>query len=159
VETRSGGRRGSLRAPSRSDTGRVSDEFDLLRSRPARLAVQGAGFACIGLAVAGAFLPVLPTTPFVLLAAACFARSSPRFHRWLLEHRLFGPLIRDWQAHGTIPLKTKRFAIALLVLSLGSSIAFGVHDPRLRIGLAILGVGLVVMLLRIPTRLEDSPPS
>ncbi len=136
----------------------MAENPDLLRSRPARLAAQGAGFVCVGLAVAGAFLPVLPTTPFVLLAAACFARSSPRFHRWLLEHRLFGPLIRDWQAHGTIPPRTKRFAIALLVVSLGSSIAFGVSDPSVRIGLAILGVGLVVMLLRIPTRVEDATP-
>lgn len=122
-----------------------------------RWALQTAGFVCVGLALAGVFLPLLPTTPFVLLAAACFARSSPRFHRWLLEHRWFGPTVRDWQEHRAIALRTKALAIAMLVLTLGSSIAVAVSDPRLRVALVGLGLGLVVMLLCIPTRRAAAP--
>lgn len=119
-----------------------------------RFALLGAGFTCVGLGVLGVFLPVLPTTPFMLLAAACFARSSPRFHAWLLNHRLFGPLIREWQEHRSIPKRTKYYAIGMMVLTLGSSIAFGLQDTRARVALGLLGVGLVVMLLRIPSRPE-----
>jgi hypothetical protein len=127
----------------------------LHRSRTIRIALQGGGFACLGLAAAGAVLPILPTTPFLLLAAACFARSSPRFHRWLLEHPLFGPPIRDWQEHRSIRPRIKAFALTLLVISFGSSITFAVTDTRLRLGLAALGVALFVMLLRIPSRLDE----
>lgn len=122
-----------------------------------RWALQTAGFVCVGLALAGVFLPLLPTTPFVLLAAACFARSSPRFHRWLLEHRWFGPTVRDWQEHRAIALRTKALAIGMLVLTLGSSIAVAVADPRLRAALVALGLGLVAMLLWIPTRRTAAP--
>lgn len=111
-----------------------------------------AGFVCVGLAVAGVFLPLLPTTPFLLLAAACFARSSPRFHRWLLAHRLFGPLIHDWQTHRALPARTKAVAIGMLAATLGISIVVVVEAPWLRAALSALGVALVVMLLRIPTR-------
>ncbi len=67
----------------------------------------GAGVACIALGVAGLVLPVLPTTPFILLAAFCFGRASPRLHRWLLRSRTFGPMIREWQQHRAIPWRTK----------------------------------------------------
>lgn len=60
----------------------------------------------------GIFLPVLPTVPFLIVAVACFARSSPRMERWLLSHPSFGPLLRDWRERGAIPLKGKLFALA-----------------------------------------------
>ncbi len=77
--------------------------------RPVWLAV-GSGFLSLGLV--GVVLPVVPTTPFLLIAAACFARSSPRLHGWLLDHPLFGPPIRDWQAHGAIRPRAKAMALA-----------------------------------------------
>ncbi|MEM1160041.1 MAG: YbaN family protein, partial [Pseudomonadota bacterium] len=61
-----------------------------------------AGWAAFGLGLLGAALPLLPTVPFMLLAAFCFARGSERFHRWLMNHPRFGPGIRDWQAHRAI---------------------------------------------------------
>ena len=70
--------------------------------------VLGLGFT--GLGIAGAFLPLLPTTVFLILAAGCFARSSPRLEAWILNHRQFGPLVRDWRAHGAIPRKAKVMA-------------------------------------------------
>jgi uncharacterized membrane protein YbaN (DUF454 family) len=80
-----------------------------------RLFWLGAGLLALGLGILGAFLPVLPTTPFVLLAAYCFARSSPRLHLWLMTHRTFGPNIRNWQAHGAISRRAKRLAAATMV--------------------------------------------
>lgn len=70
------------------------------------------GLTFVGLGIAGAFLPVLPTTPFMILAAACFARSSTRLENWLLGHDRFGPLLRDWRTRGAIPRRAKFASLA-----------------------------------------------
>lgn len=70
-----------------------------------------AGLLFVALGFIGAFLPILPTTPFLILAAACFARSSRRFESWLLDHSRFGPLLRDWRQRGAIPRKAKFAAL------------------------------------------------
>ncbi|QVM90038.1 YbaN family protein [Pseudomonas entomophila] len=79
------------------------------------------GWLSVALGVAGIFLPVLPTTPFLLLAAACFARSSPRFHDWLVNHPRLGPWIRDYLSGEGIPLKGKVYAIGLMWASISLS--------------------------------------
>lgn len=71
-----------------------------------------AGLTCVAIGFVGVFLPVLPTTPFLILAAACFARSSSKLERWLLEHPLFGPALRQWRERGAISRKTKAIALA-----------------------------------------------
>lgn len=111
-----------------------------------------AGSICVALGVIGAFLPVLPTTPFLLLAAACYARASTRFYNFLLNNRSFGPAILEWQRHRSIPWRTKLWAIALMAATLSSSIIFFIRDPKLQIGLAVLGVLLAIRLYRIPSR-------
>ncbi|MCO8163572.1 YbaN family protein [Pseudomonas sp. 21LCFQ010] len=89
-----------------------------------RYALLAIGWLSVLLGIIGIFLPVLPTTPFLLLAAACFARSSPRFYRWLVEHPRLGPWIRDYlEGHG-IPLKAKVYAIGLMWFSIGVSCWF-----------------------------------
>ena len=74
-------------------------------------------YASLGLGFIGIFLPGLPTVPFVLLSAFAAARGSDRLHAWLLAHRRFGPMIRDWQAHGAVSRRAKRMAVAMMLLS------------------------------------------
>lgn len=76
-----------------------------------------AAYLALGLGILGVFLPGLPTTPFVLLSAFCAARGSRRLHAWLLAHRSFGPMIRDWQATGAVTRRAKWWAIGMMALS------------------------------------------
>ncbi len=109
------------------------------------------GFVFVGLAALGVVLPVLPTTPFLLVAAACFARSSPRFYEWLLSNRVFGPLIRDWREYGCIPLRAKLLAVVLIAAVGGSSAVWFVQPVWGKVGLVALLSVLVVWLLRHPS--------
>jgi hypothetical protein len=111
-----------------------------------------AGAVSLGLGVAGIFLPVLPTTPLVLLAAACFARSYRPFHEWLIGHRLFGPMLREWHEHRSIPRKVKFTAIAMMVTTLGASIVLLVEPAWLKAALAALGIALGAWMYRLPSR-------
>ncbi|HSN72723.1 MAG TPA: YbaN family protein [Steroidobacteraceae bacterium] len=111
-----------------------------------------AGFTCVGCGLAGLFLPVLPTTPFMILAAACFARGSQRFHRWVLEHPVFGPTVNEWQVHRSIPWRAKLSAIVLMSLTLTTSIVFFVESVWLQGALAVLGLTLAIWMYRIPSR-------
>jgi hypothetical protein len=122
------------------------------RSGWVRAFFLAAGTLALVLGLIGIFLPLLPTTPFVLLAAACYARGSRRFYDWLLAQRTFGPLIHEWQRHRSIPYRTKITAVALMSLTLGISIVFFVQPLWLQGLLAAMGVGLAVRLYRMPSR-------
>jgi uncharacterized membrane protein YbaN (DUF454 family) len=89
--------------------------------------------------------------PFLLVAAACFARSSARFYQWLLSNRVFGPLIQDWRETRTIPLRAKVSAIAAVALVGGSSVLFFVANPWAKLGVSVILIGLAGFLLRLPT--------
>ncbi len=123
-----------------------------LIARVMKGSLLAAGFFCTGLGVLGIFLPLLPTTPLLLLAAACFARSSERFHRWLLEHRRLGPLIGGYLDGSGIPMKAKACAIALIWLSITLSALLVVPLVWVRILLFAIALGVTVYLLRLPTR-------
>lgn len=76
-----------------------------------------AGLLMTALGIVGAFLPLLPTTPFLLVAVWCFSRSSPRLEQWLLNHRTLGPPLTNWRREGAISARTKVFAVSLIVAS------------------------------------------
>lgn len=117
-----------------------------------RLLFVGLGTLFVLLGIAGALLPVLPTTPFMLLAAACYARASSRFYNWLLNNPAFGPTILEWRRHRSIPWRVKLTAIALMAVTLGISIVFFVPWPELQAALAVFGLLLATYMYRIPSR-------
>ena len=86
------------------------------RAAALRFAYLMAGFVLLGLGIIGAFLPLMPTTIFVILAAGCFARSSERIESWLLNHKRFGPTIKAWRAEGAIPRRGKVLAVIGMVV-------------------------------------------
>ncbi|MGL6070625.1 DUF454 family protein [Craterilacuibacter sp.] len=126
-------------------------------SRALRILLAACGSLALLLGIIGIFLPLLPTTPFVLLAAACFARSSTRLHNALLAHQLLGPIIREWQMHRSMPPGIKPWAFTLMLLSFGSSMLLvSTHWHRLL--LAALAAVLSYFLLRVPVRADAERP-
>lgn len=126
-------------------------------ARPVRAAFIVLGTVFLGLGAVGLVLPVLPTTPFVLLAAACYLRASDRLHHRLVTSRTFGPTIVAWQEHGAIPPRAKAIAIALIALTFGLSVLFVVEPPLMRAGLIALGIVLSVWLVRRPSPPDEVP--
>ncbi|MEE2525696.1 YbaN family protein [Hyphobacterium sp. HN65] len=105
-----------------------------------RLMWAAAGGLALGLGALGVFLPLLPTTPFILLAAFAFARSSPRLHNWLLEHRVFGPLIGNWRRYGAISRQAKIAGLISLLAVFGLSVLLGAPFHALIIQAIVLPV-------------------
>lgn len=114
------------------------------------------GTIAVALAVVGMFVPILPTTPFLLLAAACYARSSDRFLNWLLHNRWFGAYIRNYREGRGMPRRTKILTLAALWTTLLLSAMFAVSAWWLRMVLATVGAGVTIHLLRIPTYVPGS---
>lgn len=125
---------------------------------PVRLVFAGLGTLFVLLGMLGVLLPVLPTTPFLLLATACYARSSRRVFNWLLQHPRFGPLIREWREHRSMPYRAKRAALLLIALSFGVSIVFVVPGWPARIAMGVGGLILAAWIARIPSRDAPSRP-
>jgi uncharacterized protein len=118
-----------------------------------RLFWFGFGWFNVLLGTAGIFLPLLPTTPFLLLAAWCFARSSERFHDWLTNHPRLGPPIADWRAHGAISRRAKMLAMISVAASIAISIVLGVPGWALGAQLVCLAGAACFILTR------PAPPS
>ena len=115
----------------------------------ALLIVVGTVSAITG--IVGIVLPLLPTTPFLLLAAACYARSSERFYNGLLANRYFGPSIRQWREERTVSSKSKRNAVIVVLLSFSPTIVFVVDKPIARIILSLMALGLITIILCLPS--------
>lgn len=122
-----------------------------LTSQPARIIYVAAGLGSLFLGIVGAFLPVLPTTPFVLLAAWCFSKSSKRLHERLLANRALGPLIRDWQGSGVIRIPAKILATVMMMALLGYTLAFVVGALAIRIILVIIAAGVLAFIWSRPS--------
>jgi uncharacterized membrane protein YbaN (DUF454 family) len=109
------------------------------------------GTICVVIGIIGIFVPILPTTPFLLLAAACFLRSSPRFHSWLMNNRLFGTYIRNYTEGRGIPVKVKLFTIALLWATIGISIWLAAN-LIVTVILFIVATGVTIHIVFIKAR-------
>ena len=120
-----------------------------------RLLWLGAGVLSLVLGIIGIFLPLLPTTPFVLLAAICLSRGSSRAERWLLDHPRLGPLVRDWRASRAIPLRAKQWAWAMMAV--GSAWAAWVLPVRWAWLPALCCAGVALWMWRLPTRAAAPP--
>lgn len=113
------------------------------RRRLGALIYRGVGWTAVGLATAGVFLPILPTTPFLLVAAWAFAKSSPALAERLRNHPRFGAFLRDWQERGAIPVKAKVTAIALMTAS------FGIVALTTRNAWVLAGVGATLSAVAV----------
>jgi uncharacterized membrane protein YbaN (DUF454 family) len=117
----------------------------------------GIGIIAFVAGVLGIFVPLLPATPFFILAAACFARAYRPFHDWMLAHRVIGPMLHEWHYHRSIPHRTKMVAIVTMLASFGTSIWFVVEPPWLQVALALFALGLATWMYRIPSRDRQRP--
>ncbi len=110
------------------------------------------GTVCLVLGSVGIFLPILPTTPFLLLAAACYLRSSDRMHEWLLSNRWFGDYIKNYQEGRGVPMKTKMVAITILWVTILFSAFFALDGILIaQIALFAIALGVSAHLIRLPT--------
>lgn len=153
----------TVRPPDR-DGPSPSSGADGATSSSTRWLFFSAGWGALGLGAVGVVLPVIPTTPFVLVAAWCFARSSESLHRRLLEHRVFGPLVREWETHGVIPRGAKLLATAMIVVAVGFAVLFGAVPGWARISTVGLAAAGLLFIWSRPSRPErpggeQSPPT
>lgn len=109
------------------------------------------GTISLGIGIIGIFLPLLPTTPFLLLSAACYARSSKKFYKWLLNNRIFGKYIRNYKENHSVPLKIKLYSIFLLWIAILSSVIFIVENLLFKIILIVIATVVTFHIISIKT--------
>lgn len=127
----------------------VARPVKLVENRLLRWFLFGLGWLSVGLGVLGIFLPLLPTTPFMLLAAGCFARSSERFYCWITSHHRYGPMIADYLAGKGLPMRAKYLAISLLWLSILLGV-FWVDFVWAKLAMLLTAAGVTTYLWRLP---------
>lgn len=103
----------------------------------------------MGLGILGIFLPLLPTTPFLLIAAACYIRSSEKFYNWLINNKWLGNYIKNYLEGKGVPLKVKVLSISLLWITIGYSVVFIVHIFLIRVILILIAIGVTIHILSI----------
>jgi uncharacterized membrane protein YbaN (DUF454 family) len=113
-----------------------------------RLLWIGIGWTCVGLGLAGAVLPLVPTTPFLLVAAWAFARSSRRFHAWLLRHPQLGRPILDWRRHGVVRPRAKALGVLVMIIGIGGTLLLGAPGWVLAAQVAVLALVALFLLTR-----------
>ena len=127
-----------------------------MRTTVKRRLLIAAGTLSTALGIIGIFVPILPTTPFLLLAAACYMRSSARFYQWLINNRVFGAYVRNYIEGRGMPVRMKLFTILLLWLTIGLTIAFGVQNTIIRIVLVCIAIGVTVHIVLIRKRKAEA---
>lgn len=119
-----------------------------------KLILKILGLTCVGLGAIGVFIPGLPTTPFLLLALAFFARSSPELHHWLFRSRLFGPFLQEWQTHRAIRPSVRYTAVIAVMLGVGATCLITSAHPAVKLLTCGAGVCGLTVVLRLPVRRE-----
>ena len=125
----------------------------------ARWMLISAGMICVGLGALGILLPGLPTTPFLLVAAYCFARSSEHFHDWLLDHRWFGSYVRNFEEGRGMTRPAKATTLLVMWLSFGVTIVFFVPVAVGQAGMFLLAAAVSIYIMRLPTPPQDPGPN
>ena len=128
-----------------------SAEVHLNRYSLLRYLLLALGTLFLILGTIGVFLPVLPTTPFLLLTAACYARGSVTFYNWLMNNRFFGAYVRQWRHERRIPVKVKLLAIAMIVVTIGTSILYFIPIVAAKIVTGMVGVLVIAYIARFPS--------
>jgi len=128
-----------------------SDQTDIISNRFFRYLLIISGTIFLGFGIIGIFLPILPTTPFLLLAAACYARSSKRFYNWLMNNRWFGNYIKNYRDGRGVPLKFKIFTIFLLWITIIVSVFLVINNYWVKIILILIAIGVTIHILTIKT--------
>ena len=113
-----------------------------------------AGTLSTGIGIVGIFVPILPTTPFLLLAAACYARSSRRLYDWLLNNRYLGGYIKNYIQKKGVPLKIKVLTVVLLWITIGASVIFAVQVFIVRVILILIAIGVTIHIICVKTYKE-----
>jgi len=119
--------------------------------------ITGTFFLALG--IIGIFLPLLPTTPFLLLSAACYFKGSKKMHDWLLNNRWFGSYIRNYHEGKGVSAKVKAITITALWITIGYSTMFAVNILIIRIILVLIAVGVTIHLVRLPTLRKTNVPA
>ena len=115
-----------------------------------------AGTVSLVFGVVGLVLPLIPTTPFLLLTAACYCRSSERLYNWLMNNKWFGEYIRNYREGKGIPLKTKVLAVTILWVTISISALFLVPILIVQVVLLVVAVAVSIHILRLPTYRKKS---
>jgi len=121
------------------------------RNRVIRALLIVAGTICVALAAIGIVMPLIPSTPFLLLAAACYCRSSERLYNWLITNKYFGEYIKNYREGKGLTLKTKATAITMLWVTMGISILFFVNILAAQVAMLIVAAAVTAYLLKLPT--------
>ena len=137
-----------------ADQGSYEDHLDRKLSKPSKLkkslfVIGGTIFLAFG--CVGIVLPILPTTPFLLLSAACYYKGSERMHRWILDNKWFGNYIRNYKEGKGLPFKTKIFTLATLWLVIVYSAFFVINLFILQMVLLAIAVGVSLHIITLPT--------
>ncbi len=131
----------------------------VVKSPTARAALMVLGWIFVGLAFIGIVVPGIPTTGPVLLAAFLFSKSSERFDLWIVNHRLFGPIVRDWRAGLGFTRRLKTIAVVAIVLTFTLTLTFAITGTVARILMIALALGIITYILRLPTKTAELEPA
>ena len=116
-----------------------------------RIILLSLGFLCVALAFIGIFIPGIPTTPFLIVALWAFAQSSKKFHAWLLNHKRFGTVLRNWESHKVVPIKAKILMVILQITAV-AMIQYSLNNIFITIGLAVLLLCVACYVISLPSK-------